>query len=292
MARKRRKVSNKQSSGKSKVGITLTSTGVDLLNEMAQKAGLSKSQLVEQFARGYVALASTTAQKTITLESIELDSNQNADNKTIIEVVSSSEKVDQKLDQVNQGISLEEYETLKGNIQGQEAHIVELEQKLHQGKQEAEAQHNYTIELEQKLSQGKQQLEEKNTYIAELKQQLSQGKQEAEVKDNLISELEQKLNQRKQEVEVRNNHITELKQKLAEQESQNQEIQIVELEKRLFQQRTQATRQAKNYRELKKQINTKDRQITLLKSQMADLQRLAAIGEAQLNKWRDRHFNS
>ncbi len=231
MARKRRKVSNKHSSGKSKVGITLTSTGVDLLNEMAEKVGLSKSQLVEQLARGYVALASTTAQKTITLDSSDETDNQQAENKTIIEVVSSPKGIEEENEEVvpHINIPLEAYETLKDKIQTQETRIAELEKQLNREKQEVEA---------------------KETRIAELEKQLSQ------------------------------------------QQSQNKEAQISELEKRLFQQRTQATRQAKNYREIKKQINLKDRQITLLKSQMADLQRLATIGEAQLNKWRDRSFNS
>ncbi len=267
MARKRRKVSNKQSSGKSKVGITLTSTGVGLLNEMAQKAGLSKSQLVEQFARGYVALASTTAQKTITLESSETDTNQQTESKTIIEVVNSPEQGQE----VREHISSEEYKTLQEEVEAKNTHILELEQQLQEGKQNVEARHNQTNDLEKQLSEGKEELEAKISYIAELEKQLQERKEEIETKNNCIAELEQQLNQQK---------------------AQNQDQQIAELEKRLFQQRTQATRQAKNYRELKKQINTKDRQITLLKSQMADLQRLAAIGEAQLNKWRDRHFNS
>lgn len=265
MARKRRKVANKQSSGKSKVGITLTSTGVDLLNEMAQKAGLSKSQLVEQFARGYLALASSTAQKTITLESLETDTNQNTESKTIIEVVNSPEQGQE----VRENISSEEYKTLQEEVEAKNTHIFELEQQLQEGKQRVETRHNHTTDLEKQLSEGKEELEAKSTHIAQLEQQLHERKEEVEAKNNRIAELEKQLNQKK---------------------AQNQAQQIAELEKRLFQQRTQATRQAKNYRELKKQINTKDRQINLLKSQITDLQRLAAIGEAQLNKWRDRHF--
>ncbi|MGB3693510.1 MAG: hypothetical protein WA865_00240 [Spirulinaceae cyanobacterium] len=250
MARKRRKVSDKHSSGKSKVGITLTSTGVDLLNEMAEKVGLSKSQLVEQMAKGYIALASTTAQKIITLEASEESKNQGAENKTIIGVVSSPEEVEEKTEEVSQQIPLETYETLKKELQA------------------------------------------KDTRITELEKQLTQRKEEATAKDNRITELEQQLTRRKEEVTAKDNRVNELEQQLTQQQSQNQEERVAELEKRLFQQRTQATSQAKNYREIKKQINTKDRQITLLKSQMADLQRLATIGEAQLNKWRDRSFNS
>ncbi|NEO80398.1 MAG: ribbon-helix-helix protein, CopG family, partial [Moorea sp. SIO4G3] len=52
MPKKSRKTASQYSEGKSKVGISLTPTGIGLLTQMAQNTGLSRSELIERIARG------------------------------------------------------------------------------------------------------------------------------------------------------------------------------------------------------------------------------------------------
>ncbi|NEO02665.1 MAG: ribbon-helix-helix protein, CopG family, partial [Moorea sp. SIO3I7] len=57
MAKKSRKTASQYSESKSKVGISLTPTGIGLLTQMAQNTGLSRSELIERIARGNIAIA-------------------------------------------------------------------------------------------------------------------------------------------------------------------------------------------------------------------------------------------
>ncbi|MEM1369390.1 MAG: hypothetical protein AAGG02_15550 [Cyanobacteria bacterium P01_H01_bin.15] len=73
MVKKRRRSTGKYSENKSKVGISLTPTGVNLLGQLAKEAGLSKSELVERLARGSISLNSESANQVLTLSSLSSD---------------------------------------------------------------------------------------------------------------------------------------------------------------------------------------------------------------------------
>ena len=53
---------------KSQVGISLTSEAVQNLNEIVTETGLSKSKVVEALVTGSLAIASDTAEKTISIK--------------------------------------------------------------------------------------------------------------------------------------------------------------------------------------------------------------------------------
>ena len=188
MPKKKSKGFSEHPKSKTKLGVSLTPTGSDLLDQIAKKAELSKSELVDHIARGEIAIASPSAEKTVTLET---DPEAASQQQTTINVASGKQPPqNQSLGaQDSSTVTQQAYETLK---------------------------------------------------------------QELEQKADLVSDLENQL----------------------------------------AQQKSLAAQNADSYQALKRESEQQANQISALQQQIADLQRLATIGEAQLNKWRYYQFSS
>ena len=194
MVRKRRRDSTKSSVSKSKLGITLTSGALETLSKIAKETGLSKSELVESVAKGSIAIASNSANTTITLDT-------GPENGTKISVVNG--------DKQSQGDSptvlAEDYDTLKQQA-GEMSNLVEqLKQQLAEQKSLASEKASSSQELQQQLS-------EKDNQISELQNQLS------EEQSNLSQSRESNQSLQK-EFEAKSNQLSEMESKLVEQES-------------------------------------------------------------------------
>jgi DNA repair exonuclease SbcCD ATPase subunit len=220
MPKKKSKGFSEHPKSKTKLGVSLTPTGSDLLDQIAKKAELSKSELVDHIARGEIAIASPSAEKTVTLET---DPEAASQQQTTINVASGKQPPqNQSLGaQDSSTVTQQAYETLKQ----------ELEQKA-----------NLLSDLENQLAQQKSQQGESNQAL----------EQELEQKADLVSDLENQL----------------------------------------AQQKSLAAQNADSYQALKRESEQQANQISALQQQIADLQRLATIGEAQLNKWRYYQFSS
>ncbi|ERN41940.1 hypothetical protein KR51_00012660 [Rubidibacter lacunae KORDI 51-2] len=173
---------------KTKLSMTLTQSGSDLLARMAKQAGVTKSELVDRIARGEIAIASPVAELTISL------AGASSPNDTQISAVRAAEQpgppvVEPQLAGSGAVISAED----SGEIALQ---LAEMQQQLSQ---------QHTI-----ATQNEHEVRLKTERIAELEQQLAQqqvqserrGRDEA-IAQRELAQLATRITELEQEVTAR-----------------------------------------------------------------------------------------
>ncbi|NEO92478.1 MAG: hypothetical protein F6K56_20460, partial [Moorea sp. SIO3G5] len=215
MAKKSRKTASQYSEGKSKVGISLTPTGIGLLTQMAQNTGLSRSELIERIARGNIAIACQEAKMTITLENPpeakETSPNNGATkSQTKIQVIEGEQPLQADVSEPGgSGVSQEDYQSLQQKAQQQANLIEDLQQKLAQQKSE-------TAEQTQSYQSLQQQAQEQGNLVKKLQKQLADQKSET-------AEQTQSYQSLQQQAQEQGNLVKKLQKQLADQKSETAE---------------------------------------------------------------------
>ncbi|MGK7872832.1 MAG: ribbon-helix-helix protein, CopG family [Xenococcaceae cyanobacterium] len=285
MPRKRRRDSTKGSASKSKVGISLTPTALDTLSQMAQKTGLSRSQLIERIAEGSIAIASHSANTTITLETKQLAADQPPAEKgekfeTKIDVVTGEQQTPAQLAaQISEAAVLETEESLKQQSEEQAKLISELENQL------AEQASSYDS-LQQQLSEKSHQISELENQLAEQASSYDSVQQQLSEKSHQISELENQLAEQassydsvQQQLSEKSHQISALQQQLTEQQNQTAEQtsryesvqqQLSEKSHQISELENQLAEQASLYKSVQQELSEKSVQVSELQNQLAE----------------------
>ncbi|MGL4883378.1 MAG: hypothetical protein ACRC8K_20300, partial [Waterburya sp.] len=131
---------------KSQLGISLSQLALSNLNEIVEGTGLTKSKIIEDLVTGNLAIASQRAEKTISIESTEVDENSPDNSEIKIQILdgitasTNQQEAVKSSEQVNtaeeSSILAEfkakiqehkaEYQALKKRSQEQEALITKL----------------------------------------------------------------------------------------------------------------------------------------------------------------------
>ena len=116
---------------KSQVGISITSQAFQNLNEIVAETGLSKSKVVEGLVLGDLAIASNTAEKTISIESDPSgDTEANASKISLVEGMVALE---------SNGVATTELSPVEDRDRKELQNLEELKQKLQEHKTKYQA---------------------------------------------------------------------------------------------------------------------------------------------------------
>ncbi|GEM_PF-6828139 len=184
---------------KSRLGISLSSTGLDLLSQIAKKLNLSKSELVENLARGIINISNVNEKPEITLEITTNFQETTSLNKSQVIVTKikdiSPEKEPESLSNVN---NLSEDQLLESKNETVE-NEVKLTENLTQEKD------NLKEELHQKdqtFAHLQRQFEEKSLLVSYLQKQLQKSQKNHHEDEATIIELQQELKLKNKEFET------------------------------------------------------------------------------------------
>lgn len=298
-----------------KLGISITPTGKELLNEMAKTTKLSRSELIERMSRGYISVKSELTNMILTLDfeskPAEANGSGNEGKFPTLKNIAVSQVSPQEapptsadLAELNQALA-EKNKTLAA-----------LQEKLNVYQKEAS-----------RVALLKQQVAEKEYAISELEGQVKQlqdiqekVKNEAEGKkeeaiaawEQKVAQLQGQVNQLQQTHEALKNttvakeHYEALQAQLSEaQEQQNSAASISgqkyeALEQKLQQHcqvidslqaqlQSMKTPHAKET-ELRSQLYLQQQTIQALEEKMQQMQQFSSIGEYHLNRWRSHTF--
>lgn len=253
---------------KERLGVTLTATAMERLAQMARKTGLSKSELVDRLVPGEMETPSQVEGKQESADRLraELASTSNQLQESDRHLAQLQARVSELQTQFAR--SVEQCQTLEGQLQERETEIARL-----QGEIEREQQQRHRLEqighqqqqrLDRLEAHTRDQQGEQSATIAQLQEQLEHQRS---AHQSSISEVEQ----HPQQLEAYRN---------LQQEGDRLRQRIEELETIVTQQASQSDRH------LQEELQQKSHLIAELRQQLADCQRLATIGERQLNKWR------
>ena len=232
MPKPKRNVVSTYSESKVKVGVSLTPTGANRLTAIAEKLGLSKSELFERIASGDLLKSSELVKLTFSL--------QNGSN-------------------AQKQIAAFEGEETKGEI-GDGATSAAHHQEL-------PAKQNELLESYEALQK---QSQEQIAAIASLQVQLAQLQEQQTVPQESYEALQK---QSQEQIDA----IASLQIQLAQlQHLQNELLDSVS--------RT-------SYEALHRQSQEQAETIKTLQEQITQMRTMAGIGEAKLNKWRNRTFS-
>lgn len=295
MAKKRSQSRSKYSESKSKLGISLTPTGIKLLNELADKASLSKSELVEQLARGAILLGSNVAKASLVITGTK-DAEKEHQIKYPSQVSDIQFLSDRSLAPIPPTGEINgQTQSLETELAAQKQLVQELQAQLGQNLGETDQQLKSFQDALGKITQLRQQLAAKDATIA----QLSQGDSEpatdpqAEAQRLRLAQLEQQLSDRQRE-------ITQLQQQLAARDQALHQAQtipapntdpeeITRLKTQLAQLQTLGQKRLAEQERLKAQIQRMIFESESLRAQLSQVSTLASIGEQSLSKW---HYRS
>lgn len=186
MARKRSGVRASQSNTKVKIGLSLTPTSVQSLNDLAQQAKLSRSELVDRIARGRIAISGHSAEMAFILKTSQAAKNQvsaqAASANVDIQVVSAEAQLpSQATEPEEQGVSLETHNCLQqesakqaGVIRDLQQQTVELRDQLERQLAEETPPQTSLASWQQKSLEQANTITDLNWQIAELRNQLKQ----------------------------------------------------------------------------------------------------------------------
>lgn len=140
----------------------LTTAGNELLGQMAQKLGVSASEVVDQMAKGKIAVQTPSAESTIAIKSGE-----------VVLVPAETATAEEKIRE------------LEEQLQGKTEKIAHLEQEVAQQETlqesyqtasiQSEQQQLYIQELEEARSRHRQEIQQLNQQLSQLQAQLAQA---------------------------------------------------------------------------------------------------------------------
>ncbi|MBE9187746.1 ribbon-helix-helix protein, CopG family [Microcoleus sp. LEGE 07076] len=312
MVKKNRNVVSSNSESKVKVGLSLTPSSADRLNTIARKLGISRSELLERLAQGALDISKDKSEVTVTwkkgeksaVDTAELP-GETAQESTINKAV-TAETLSPKVS-VQPNPLQESYESLQQQLSERESSIASLQEQWATQKQNLEQQLQETVaSLQQQLSERESSIASLLEQLATQKQNLEQQLQETVAKssyealeqqlserESSIASLQEQLATSKQNLEqqlqqaVSKSSYENLQHKLAEMSSAigNFQVQLTKLPY-LEQELSQSQAKHRNYDALQQQSQEQLRTIKALREQLGQMQAVAGIGEAYLNKWR------
>ncbi|WP_373533789.1 ribbon-helix-helix protein, CopG family [Microcoleus sp.] len=275
MVKKNRNVVSSNSESKVKVGLSLTPSSADRLNTIARKLGISRSELLERLAKGALDISKDKSEVSITWKKDEEGAIDTAD---LAEETAEESQINEAVtaETLSPKVSIqpnplqESYETLQQQLSEKENALASLQQELAASKQNVESQLPETVS-KSSYETLQQQLSEKENALASLQQELAS-------KQNLEQQLQETVSKSSYEA---------LQHKLAETSSaiDNFQAQLTKLPY-LENQLSQSAAKQRNYDALQQQSQEQIRTIKALREQLGQMQAVAGIGEAYLNKWR------
>ena len=278
MPKNKRNVVSTYSETKVKVGLSLTPTGANRLMAIAEKLGISRSELLERIARGDLVKSSEGIELTFSLQNgsqapkqVAVLEGEETENEIDDGATTVSQSQDLPVDKPNE--LLESYEALQKQSQEQISAIAALQVQLAQ-LQHLEQQVEQTVPTESYEALQKQS-QEQISAIAALQVQLAQLQHlEQQVEQTVPTESYEALQKQSQE---QISAIAALQVQLA---------QLQHLESEVPDSISRAS-----YEVLHCQCQEQADTIKTLQEQIAQLRTVAGIGEIQLNKWRNRTFS-
>src|SRR4028119_2296286 len=204
MVKKNRNVVSSNSESKVKVGLSLTSSSAARLNRIAQKLGISRSELLERLAKGALDISSDKTEVTVTWKKGEETEVEAADlqGETAEESeINDARTAETLLDsvKVKPNPLQESYEALQQQLSERESSIASLQQQLATEKQNLESQLQETVpkssyeSLQQQLSERESSIESLQQQLATEKQNLESQLQELAEKSSSIEYLQQQV---------------------------------------------------------------------------------------------------
>ena len=303
MVKKSRNVVSSNSESKVKVGLSLTPSSADRLNSIARKLGISRSELLERLAQGALDISSDKSKVSVTWEKGEETEVEPAqlEGETVEEIEINdavTAEIPSSKVSVQPNPLQTSYESLQHQLTERESSIVQLQQQL------ATEQQNLASQLAETVTKSsyeslQNQLSERESSIAQLQQQLATEQQNlasqlAEtVTKSSYESLQQQFASEKQNLAsqlaetVSKSSYQKLQHQLAEKESAigDLQVQLTKLQY-LENQLSQSVAKQRNYDALQQQSQEQLRTIKALREQLGQMQAVAGIGEAYLNKWR------
>ena len=303
MVKKSRNVVSSNSETKVKVGLSLTPSSADRLNLIARKLGISRSELLERLAQGALDISSDKSKVSVTWEKGEETEVEPAqlEGETVEEIEINdavTAEIPSSKVSVQPNPLQASYESLQHQLTERESLIAQLQQQL------ATEQQNLASQLAETVTKSsyeslQNQLSERESSIVQLQQQLATEQQ------NLASQLAETVTKSSYE-SLQQQLATEqqnLAQQLAETVSKSSyeslqhqlaskssaigdfQVQLTKLQY-LENQLSQSVAKQRNYDALQQQSQEQLRTIKALREQLGQMQAVAGIGEAYLNKWR------
>jgi golgin subfamily B member 1 len=297
---------------KSRLGLVLTSKAISSLSQMAKKFNLSKSELIENLARGLIKISEVneggetvleiesnfhenttdiTAQKEILLLSNGANSNNEQDNSLL------NQKIQTLEDQLkSQEILIEEKDnllkTLNNNLNNKNKLIEDLQSQLNLQKESVERLHEINLvketieELQHKINSYhhlKRQFEEKALLVSYLQKKLQKVQKSNHEYDSIIIKLQQELQTQTKQVETLTKQLNHQKftfddthknhGKLQEQtKRQIQEINLLKQEIISLKNKLQTEVNETNF--LQKKLNQQENQIEPIQTKLNQTQNL------------------
>ncbi|OCR00775.1 hypothetical protein BCD67_23870 [Oscillatoriales cyanobacterium USR001] len=311
MPKPKRNVVSTYSESKVKVGVSLTPTGANRLMAIAEKLGLSRSELLERIARSDLLRSENGVELSFTLQNnsaVIKDIAVLEDEQTIAEVHEGDPTTrSPHLSVEGSNELLESYEALQRQSQEQIAAIATLQVQLAQlQNSEKPAKDSVSLESYEALQrQSQEQIATLQTQLTELQTLANQAR------DSVSLESYEALQKQSQEqIAALQTELTEW-QNLITQSEENVSLESYEALQRQSEQQIAAIANLQNqltelqhlknqitnsvslttYQELQKQLLEQANVIKTLQEQLAQSQTLARIGEAKLNKWRNHTFS-
>ena len=303
MVKKSRNVVSSNSETKVKVGLSLTPSSADRLNLIARKLGISRSELLERLAQGALDISSDKSKVSVTWEKGEETEVEPAqlEGETVEEIEINdavTAEIPSSKVSVQPNPLQASYESLQNQLTERESSIAQLQQQL------ATEQQNLASQLAETVTKSsyeslQNQLSERESSIVQLQQQLATEQQNlasqlAEtVTKSSYESLQQQFASEKQNLAsqlaetVSKSSYQKLQHQLAEKESAigDLQFQLTKLQY-LENQLSQSVAKQRNYDALQQQSQEQLRTIKALREQLGQMQAVAGIGEAYLNKWR------
>jgi len=306
-----------------KLGISITPSGKELLNEMAKTTKLSRSELIERMSRGYISVNSELTQTILTVDFESKSGKSNGSgNEGKFPALKNIAVSQRSADEATPTFA--EVEELKKALADKDKTLATLQEKLaaYQQKaatgetlQETVAQKEETIsELQAQIKQLQQNQDAVNSQADGKNQEaIAAWEQKVADQEQTIAQLQAQVNQLQQTHEtlkkttVSKEHYEALQAQVLErqhqQESQPQSIsrQDYEALEHKLQQNSQVIEglQAQLQRlktpdaketELRSQLHLQQQTIQSLEEKMQQMQQFSAIGEYHLNRWRSHSF--
>lgn len=208
MPKKRRGSPNLYSKTAVKLGKSLTPKGIHFLSTLAQKAGLSHSELLEGMAKGQIAVSSDSAQIQFVIKTIADHAAQDSE----INVVKT------KLQSNQQSVSsAKDDDESKAKQLAEQSHtIAEKQQQLDHLQEQLKSRLTEQTQLQSSYDTLQQQSQQQNQVIADKQQQITYLQVQLESQRNWQANQQSTYESMKQKFQEQTQELDTLRQQLAQ----------------------------------------------------------------------------
>jgi len=298
---------------KSKIELSLTSTSLELLNQIEKKLNLSKSELINQIILGIIQIELSDHSPEINLEITNISSDHNSRQKPQI-IVKNIQDLSSEYLEINANfdpVLTQDQANLIKQLQEKSLLVAYFQKQLN------ELQKNYH-EIDLKFENLHRELNLKDQEIEKLTKQLNHQKftfndqhltifeRESREKIEEIKLLNQEITRLKTNLQIAVNRVNLLQQELhtsqnllteanysyalALEDNNNKIQKIMVLQATINQQKEFLKTQTEIDLTLQDQIQKYEAKINNLQQEISSLRSVANFGENQLNKWRRKSF--